>query len=98
MLTDYKYIAIREEDDGTVTATMRTYEGEITTEDEYRPVGGTETNAPTSELTPVTRYRRTAALEEKTITVASMAQLESSANEELAKDATRTPIDEQTNA
>ena len=55
MLTDYKVVEEREED-GVIYQRVRFYEGDVTTEDEWNPE--------TRSMEPVTRYRRTALLEE----------------------------------
>jgi hypothetical protein len=57
---DYKFSKYIEYDDGSVEATVRFYDGEVTTEDEYVQLS----DGITIELQPVTRYRRTAVVEE----------------------------------
>ncbi len=57
---DYKFTKYIENDDGSVDCTVRYYDGEVTTEDEtvIQPDGITRI------VQPVTRYRRTAIIEE----------------------------------
>lgn len=53
---DYKVVEEREEN-GLIYQKVRYYEGDVTTEDEY--------NSLSDSMEPVTRYRRTALVEEK---------------------------------
>lgn len=90
-LTDYKFVWIRRDDDGTVTALVRIYEGDETTEVE-------EDVDDITVLVPVTRYRRTALLRELTVNPPGRPSdnaLRGLVNAELAQDLSRTPIDEQ---
>ena len=89
LLIDYKFARIKRKDDGTTEAKVRFYEGDITTEDEEDE---------DAVLVPVTRYRRTGLLREVTIVERghlSDDEVRNLMDIELAKDATRTPIDEQ---
>ena len=54
MLIDYKIVEERE-DNGVIYQKVRYYEGKVTTEDELNT---------DNEIVPVTRYRRTALIEE----------------------------------
>lgn len=56
---DYKFAKYTEHDDGTVSATVRFYDGAITTEEEEVLLEDM-----TRVVQPVTRYRRTAMIEE----------------------------------
>lgn len=56
MIVDYKIVEEREEN-GIKYQKVRFYEGNITTEDELNPL--------TDQIEPVTRYRRSAMIEEK---------------------------------
>ena len=88
-LTDYKHPRIIKENNGEVTVLARIYEGAITTEKEENEEG---------QLVDVTRYRRTSKLKEITKVISSSptkAGIDNELNIELAKDVTRTPIDEQ---
>ena len=87
-LTDYKISRQVVNADGSVTALLRIYEGDITTELEpdIRDV-----------LIPVTRYRRTRLLRELEITTRRGFNPLLELNSELAKDTTRTAITEQVN-
>lgn len=90
MKTDFKFSAII--DDGTnLTITVKFYEGEITTEDEpdYELKGG---------MKPVTRYRRSTFLEERTVVLPVGADYRSHFKKELRKPIKgkkRQPIPEQ---
>ena len=91
MQTDYKISRTTRNDDGSVEVVARIYEGEVAAADEW--VG--------SEMTSITRYRRTRQLREVTLRLpdlplrASDAQIRTRLKAELAKDSTRTPIAEQ---
>lgn len=90
-LTDYKYRRIVEHDDGTVEAVAAVYEGDITTEQEEDVDGN---------LGDITRYRRTFELKEVTKIIAgnpTKTETDTVLNTELAKDVTRTSINEQKN-
>ena len=89
MLTDYTTSPQAQHDDGSWSATLRIYEGEITTEDE----AGEDL-----VLRAVTRYRRTNLLRTVMLQfgVVSATEVVRLCRVELATDATRTPIDEQT--
>lgn len=94
MLTDYKIISTLE-DKGLLTVKIRIYEGVITTEDEY--------DITKKSLVPVTRYRRTKVIGEKTYTIETGGKGSKDALEkqlvkmcqDLKTDKTRTPIAEQ---
>lgn len=92
MLTDYKIVRRTNLDDGSQTGLVRFYEGDTTTEDELDESGN---------VVPVTRYRRSLFLAETTYAFREAktdSSLRQYLNDELAKDATRTPISEQVNA
>jgi len=92
MLTDYKLKRVVEHDDGKQTVEFVFYEGEITTEDEIDTDG---------RLVPVTRYRRTKKLRERSVTlesVESLDRIQKRLNNILARDESRSPITEQTDA
>ena len=88
MLTDYKFVYIKRLDDGSTGAKVRFYGGDITTEPEDVD----------DVMTPVTRYRRAAAL--RTVDFSWPTHIPDEAvrglmNAELAKDRSRSPIEEQ---
>lgn len=56
-MIDFKIVEEREDSDGVMYQKVRFYEGDTTTENEYNPV--------TRQIEPVTRYRRTAMIEER---------------------------------
>lgn len=94
MLTDYKIISTLESK-GLLTIKIRIYKGDITTEDEY--------DITKKSLVPVTRYRRTKVIGEKTYTIETGERGSKDALEkysvkmrrDLKTDKTRTPISEQ---
>lgn len=94
MLTDYKIISTLE-DRGLLTVKIRVYEGDITTEDEY--------DITKKSFVPVTRYRRTKVIGEKTYTIETGERGSKNALEkhmlkmdtDLKTDKTRTPIAKQ---
>jgi hypothetical protein len=63
-LTDYKMVRLSHRANGTWKVMLRIYEGDITTEDEE--VG--------DEVVAITRYRRTAKLEDRTLTIPAMTE------------------------
>jgi|TARA_R110000824_G_scaffold399916_2_gene606333 hypothetical protein len=89
MLTDYQIARQTHHDNGSWTVVLRIHEGEITTEDE----AGEDL-----VLRAVTRYRRTNLLRAVMLQfgVVSATEVVRLCRVELATDATRTPIDEQT--
>lgn len=56
-MIDFKIVEEREDAEGVIYQKVRFYEGDITTEDEFNP--------DTRKIEPVTRYRRTAMIEER---------------------------------
>ena len=89
-LTDYKFVYIKRLGDGSTEALVRFYEGDITTEDEPDP--------DTGKMVPVARYRRSLMLREEIFryrTTKTDDEVRGEMDTELAKDITRTPIDEQ---
>lgn len=87
MLTDYKISRTKTLPDGTLEVVYRVYEGDVTTGDEPGELGG--------KMVPITRYRRTKMIKEYTVIVKDSPEIHVKAKEELAKDSTRSPIDEQ---
>ncbi len=89
MLTDYKISRVTRQDDGTMTVVVRFYEGAITTE--------LELGLGSDPMIPVTRYRRTRMIGERTYQRATMSDVELRRylNWVLGQSRTRTPIAEQ---